>query len=93
MRLHELIHPKGQRTDLVWKSGVLLDKDNCRIKIMQQVNPDAGLNVIDILIASSNLNARNDFMMEIQREIDHFHRKGFENMRCSEMVACRCSSC
>ncbi|OJJ14626.1 hypothetical protein BKI52_42105 [marine bacterium AO1-C] len=82
-----------QDEEMVWKEGVYLKKEGCRIQIVERETREEGSKVIDIsVIGGSNYN-RKFVLRSIRDEINDIHRKSFPSLKPFEKVPCICEEC
>ncbi len=79
------------KDDLVWKKGLILEKNGAVAEVIQEENRD-GLKVIDIKVYGS-LEQRKYLLHEVREEIKKIHGRWFRNISFDEMVPCICSEC
>jgi signal recognition particle receptor subunit beta len=91
VRLNTLIANDEKQQDLVWRTGVILEKEGCQAQILEEENRD-GLKVLDIAIAG-NEQERKYLLRTIRDEVNGIHRKWFRNIQAEEMIPCNCSYC
>ncbi len=90
VRMNALIE-KQDDIDLVWRKGVILKRDDCRAKILEEENKD-GFKVIDISI-SGKQNERKFLLRSIREEVEKIHAKWFKNIQAEQMIPCNCDYC
>jgi internalin A len=88
--LNEMIAAENG-VSLVWKKGVVIEKDNCQAQIIQK-NTRENDEVIDIEISGDNRNQKFVLKM-VCDEIECIHKKSFEHIPHSKMIPCICSMC
>jgi hypothetical protein len=90
VRVNEWIASEAD-SDLVWKKGVVIEKDNCQAQIIQKNTKD-NVEVIDIEISGENRNQKFVLKM-VCDEIERIHKKSIEHSPQSKMIPCICSTC
>ncbi len=90
VRLNHLI-TKGKNGDLVWRKGMVLERNDCHAQIHEEENRD-GLKVIDITI-TGKVSERKYLLRTIRDEIEMLHHKWFRNIDVEQMIPCNCHYC
>ncbi len=90
VRMNALIEKKDG-IDLVWHKGVILKRNDCRARVLEEENKD-GLKVIDISISGKE-SERKFLLHSIREEIEKIHQKWFKNIQAEQMVPCNCEIC
>jgi hypothetical protein len=91
VRLSTLI-VKEAHQDLVWKTGVLLQKDDCQVEVRERETLRQGEKVIDIAVVG-NAQQKKYVLRLIREEIDRIHQKSFPSLKPVELVPCICAEC
>ncbi|MDZ8264638.1 COR domain-containing protein, partial [Nostoc sp. ChiQUE01b] len=78
-------HPWIEQQTLVWKTGVVLSKDQTRAEITEQYNRRE----INIRVAG---NSKKELLTVITHELDKIH-KSYERLKYQTLVPCNCESC
>jgi hypothetical protein len=77
VRLNHLI-AKSTNGDLVWRKGMVLERNDCHAQIHEEENRD-GLKVIDITI-TGKISERKYLLRTIRDEVEMLHHKWFRNI-------------
>ncbi|MEJ6484218.1 COR domain-containing protein [Nostoc punctiforme UO1] len=79
------MHAHIEQQTLVWKSGVLLNKDQTRAEVIEQYNKRE----IKIRVEG---NRKKELLAVITHELDKIHTS-YENLKYQTLVPCNCESC
>ncbi|MEH2308289.1 COR domain-containing protein, partial [Nostoc sp.] len=79
------MHAHIEQQKLVWKSGVVLNKDQTRAEVIEQYNKRE----IKIRVAG---NRKKELLAVITHELDKIHTS-YENLKYQTLVPCNCESC
>jgi GTPase SAR1 family protein len=90
VRINEMIATQDGK-DLVWKKGIVINKDNCQAQIIQK-NTRANDEVIDIEVNGEEYYKKFVLKM-ICDEIESIHKKSFEYIEHDKMIPCICQIC
>jgi Leucine-rich repeat (LRR) protein/signal recognition particle receptor subunit beta len=90
VRINEMIATQDGK-DLVWKKGIVINKDNCQAQIIQK-NTRANDEVIDIEVNGEEYYKKFVLKM-ICDEIESIHKKSFEYIEHDKMIPCVCQIC
>jgi Leucine-rich repeat (LRR) protein/signal recognition particle receptor subunit beta len=90
VRVNEWIAVENE-VSLVWKKGVVIQKDNCQARIIQKNTKDND-EVIDIEI-NGDIRNRKFILKMVCDEIESIHKKSFEHIPHNKMIPCDCSMC
>jgi len=91
VRLNDWIAGNNSQKDLVWKSGVILKKDECNALVQKDISKD-GLKIIDISIKGKAFEAK-DFLAYIRGTVDAVHEQSFKGIDVEPLVPCNCVLC
>lgn len=75
------------RTDLAWRSGVVLERLGAQAEIMGLLD-----DTIRIRVKGEDQNSRKELLTIIVDEFDQLHKK-FAGLKLNKLVACNCKSC
>ena len=78
-------HPWIEQQKLVWKSGVVLNKDETRAEVIENYNQSE----IKVRVAG---NRPKELLAVVTYELDKIHRS-FERLQYQTLVPCNCSEC
>ncbi|MDZ8052954.1 MAG: COR domain-containing protein, partial [Aulosira sp. ZfuCHP01] len=78
-------HPWIEQQKLVWRSGVVLDKDQTRVEVIENYN----LKEIKIRVEG---NRKKELLAVVTHELDKIH-KSFERLQYDTLVPCNCKEC
>jgi len=78
-------HPWIERQKLVWRSGVVLDKDNTRAEVIENYNTRE----IKVHVAG---NRKKELLAVVTHELEKIHRS-FERLEYDILVPCNCKIC
>ncbi|MBN2826130.1 MAG: 50S ribosome-binding GTPase [Campylobacterales bacterium] len=78
--------------ELVSQKGVIISKDGCMARIIQNQNRQDGLKVIEIDVWG-DVHQRKFLLYTIRSEIKDIHDRWFKNIAVEEMIPCNCSRC
>ncbi|BAY21574.1 Miro domain-containing protein [Calothrix sp. NIES-2100] len=78
-------HPWIEQQKLVWRSGVVLEKDQTRAEVIENYN----LKEIKIRVEG---NRKKELLAVVTHELDKIH-KSFERLQYDTLVPCNCESC
>ncbi|MBD3218358.1 MAG: hypothetical protein GF310_08780, partial [candidate division Zixibacteria bacterium] len=87
VRMHEYID-----NNIVWKEGVVFNKDGARAQVIEQETTREGLKIIEIRL-NGTPNSRKELLTLIREEIKKIQKSSFPNLPYSEMVPCHCKEC
>jgi len=90
VRINEMIATQDGK-NLVWKKGIVINKDNCQAQIIQK-NTRANDEVIDIEVNGEGYYKKFVLKM-ICDEIESIHKKSFEYIEHDKMIPCICQIC
>jgi hypothetical protein len=90
VRINEMIATQDGK-NLVWKKGIVINKDNCQAQIIQK-NTRANDEVIDIEVNGEEYYKKFVLKM-ICDEIESIHKKSFEYIEHDKMIPCICQIC
>lgn len=91
VRLHEMIkYEKGK--GLVWRTGVILEKNGCQAKVIETKIVATGQQVIAIEVLG-NKNNRKLLLYEIANTIEKIHKDSFSQINFERQVPCNCDYC
>ncbi len=78
-------HPWIEQQNLVWRSGVVLNKDQSRAEIIEDYNQRE----IKIRVAG---NRKKDLLAVVTHELEKIHQS-FERLQYNTLVPCNCTTC
>ncbi|MEO1375700.1 MAG: COR domain-containing protein, partial [Cyanobacteria bacterium J06635_10] len=78
-------HPWIEKQELVWRSGVILNKDQARVEVIENYNQS------EIKVRVSG-NRKKELFTVVNHELDKIHRS-FERLKYKTLVPCNCSEC
>ncbi|BAY24777.1 Miro domain-containing protein [Calothrix sp. NIES-2100] len=78
-------HPWIEQQKLVWRSGVVLNKDQTRAEVIENYN----LKEIKIRVTG---NRKKELLAVVTHELEKIH-KSFERLQYNTLVPCNCQSC
>ncbi|MBD2603251.1 leucine-rich repeat domain-containing protein [Scytonema hofmannii FACHB-248] len=78
-------HPWIEQQNLVWKSGVVLNKDQTRVEVIEDYNQKE----IKIRVAG---NRKKELLAVVTHELDKIHNS-FERLQYNTLVPCNCKDC
>ena len=91
VRLHEAIkYEKGK--GLVWRTGVVLEKNGCIAKVEETKIVATGQQVIAIEILGNNAN-RKLLLYDICSTIEGIHKDSFSKINFERQIPCNCDCC
>ena len=91
VRLSTWISADDHKRDLVWRSGVILEKDGCEALIKGDFKGGV-LKSIDISVKGDDFH-RKSFLSYIRGTIDEIHRVSFEGIEFESYIPCCCEVC
>ncbi len=91
VRLSQWISEAQAGEAVVWKSGVILEKDGCLALVKSDLSKQ-GLNLVDISIKGDSQSAK-DFLSYIRGTIDEVHDRFFKGVDVERLVPCNCELC
>lgn len=91
VRLYRWIAGDENGQDLVWKSGVILEKDGLSALVKEDRTRD-GAKVIDVSIRGGGYEGR-DFLSRIRSQLEDVHEVSFSGIDCDLLVPCCCPAC
>ena len=80
-----------QSENLVWKSGVILIKDDCRALIKEDISRE-GLKVIDISV-TGDVRSRKELLSHIRYSMDALHNIEDNKIELEKLIPCCCENC
>jgi GTPase SAR1 family protein len=80
-----VMHPSILEQRIVWKSGIVIEKDGTRAEVIEQY----GKREIHVRVAGAQ--AR-DLMTIIRHELEQIHN-GYGRLKYDELIPCNCSTC
>jgi hypothetical protein len=86
VRLNEFI---ADNSHLVWRGGVVFEKDGCRVQVFEE---DFPRQVIELEAAGAEFQ-RKYALSWVRNEIEAIHRKWFPNIQYEKKVPCVCKEC
>ncbi len=89
VRLSEYIAEKGK---LVWNEGVVIERNGCRAKIVQEKTVKEGLEVLEIEISGATYE-RKYLLHQVMTEVEKIHEKSFKHIDFERMIPCICDVC
>ncbi|RUS94677.1 hypothetical protein DSM106972_093140 [Dulcicalothrix desertica PCC 7102] len=78
-------HPWIENQKLVWKSGVVLNKDETRVEVVENYNQR------EIKVSVSG-NRKKELLAVVTHELEKIHRS-FERLQYQTLVSCNCEEC
>ncbi|GEM_PF-6563635 len=78
-------HPWIEQRKLVWRSGVVLNKDQTRAEVIENYNQRE----IKVLVSG---NHKKELLTVVNHEMEKIHRS-FERLQYQTLVPCNCSEC
>ncbi len=78
-------HPWIENQKLVWKNGVVLNKDETRVEVIENYNQR------EIKVSVSG-NRKKELLAVVTHELEKIHRS-FERLQYQTLVPCNCSEC
>jgi len=90
VRLCEWIKSENN-IDLVWRSGVILVKDDCRALIKEDISYE-GLKVIDISV-TGDVRTRKELLAHIRCSMDALHNIEDNKIEHEKLIPCCCENC
>ncbi|MBR8839795.1 MAG: leucine-rich repeat domain-containing protein [Stigonema ocellatum SAG 48.90 = DSM 106950] len=79
------IHPWIEQQNLVWRSGVVLNKDETRAEVIENYNQKE----IKVRVAG---NRKKELLTVVTHELEKIHQS-FERLQYHTLVPCNCTSC
>jgi internalin A len=89
VRLSEDIAEGGA---LVWKEGVVIERDGCRAQIVQGKTVKEGLEVLEIELRGPE-RERKYLLRHVMTEVEKIHEKSFKHITFEKMIPCTCEYC
>ncbi|MGB5990159.1 MAG: COR domain-containing protein [Marinifilaceae bacterium] len=92
VRFNEYILDDNDGVPLVWNKGVVISKDDCKARIIEDDLNKEGLKVIDIEV-TGDIDEKKYLLRMIREGIESIHKKWFKTIKCEPMVPCICEDC
>lgn len=89
VRLSEDIAEDGA---LVWKEGVVIERDGCRAQIVQGKTIKEGLEVLEIELSGPERELKY-LLRHVMTEVEKIHEKSFKHIAYEKMIPCNCEFC
>ncbi|MBK6622565.1 MAG: hypothetical protein IPG32_17465 [Saprospirales bacterium] len=89
VRLSEDIAGEGT---LVWKEGVVIEREECRAQIVQRKTVKEGLEVLEVEIIGPE-RERKFLLRQVISEVEKIHEKSFRHIAFEKMIPCNCEYC
>ena len=89
VRLSEDIAEGG---GLVWKEGVVIERDGCRAQVVQGKTIKEGLEVLEIELDGPE-RERKFLLRHVMAEVEKIHEKSFRHIAFEKMIPCNCEVC
>lgn len=91
VRLNQWIDQNEQCHPLVWKSGVILKRNESRALVVEDIAPD-GRRIIDICVCGPVYDSK-ELLGIIRGEIETLHRQSYKDITVEQNVPCNCAVC
>ena len=82
----------GGGGSLVWKEGVVVERDGCQAMIVQSKTVKEGLEVLEIELRGPE-RERKFLLRYIMTEVERIHEKSFKHIAFEKMLPCTCEYC
>lgn len=87
-RLSEDIAEDGS---MVWKEGVIVERNGCKAEIVQSKTVKEGLEVLEIEVCGPEREQKY-LLRQVMTEVEKIHDKSFKHISFDRMIPCRCKN-